>query len=560
MYQYLIKLQDMLSAPAMQMAAKWNQLLGGMDRVQQRVTGAFRRNWKRVGDVFGGASNEAGRLRKEINSLHALRNFHMKVDSSEYVEAGKRLDELRAKLQSLGGGKGGGGGFGGFGRKAAGLVGALGGGLPGMLMAGGVYGAAAYGLSQAGQAVAQRTVAPAMTRQMQEFSLGFQMGDQSAGKALSEEIKKLAIANPFLKADEAFKITPALLTAGFKGTEIPDKLNMLTNLSTMSGKSLEEIALQYKQIKMNGIAQWEELGQIADKLPVMRELMKLTGAKDIISLRKLIEDRKVTFEMVDKALGNIRGAKDFGQQASGQSMAKYNTLVESFQERLIALGTRALPMVNKGLEWLVVAFERMAPYHDALFRLIGAFSPLFEALGMLLQAFGVLDKNMQLSTGFVSGFAMAIELLRIPIEGISRLIRDVVGLFTGDGIVGKVFQTMFPQLKLLSAINNAKLKGQSNMDADQLGNYYAQRDGDRPFQGNRQGGGKGGGASLGQAAGLDATVSGAAKKTVIVNIQNLIQKSEIHVAQYGEALGDLEGRIIDTLHRAVQSATANMNA
>lgn len=548
MYQYLIKLQDMLSTPAMQMATRWNQLLGGMDRVQNRVLGGIQRNWQRVSQAFRVAGGSINDLKSKLEGLRKYRDgLDINLDYSSIQRANREIEILEKRLNRLQG-QGSGGGFG---RKAAGLVGALGGGLPGMLLAGGVYGAAAYGTIQAGQAVAQSTVAPAMTRQMQEFSLGFQMGDQQAGKALSEEIKKLAISNPFLKADEAFKITPALLTAGFKGTEIPDKLNMLTNLSTMSGKSLEEIALQYKQIKMNGIAQWEELGQMADKLPVMRELMKLTGAKDIISLRKMIEDRKVTFDMVDKALGNIRGAKDFGQQASGQSMAKYNTLVESFQERLIALGTRALPMVNKGLEWLVVAFERLGPYHDSLLRLIGAFSPLFDALGMLLQAFGVLDKSMQLSTGFVGGFAKAIELLSIPIEGISRLIRDVVGLFTGDGIVGKIMQTMFPQLKLISAINNAKPKGQSNMGTDELGAYYASRDGD-----NKVTGGKGGGSSsLGQAAGLDAAVSGAQRKTVIINVQSLIQKSEIHVAQVNEAIGDLEGKITDALLRVINSAS-----
>lgn len=542
----------MLSTPAMQMAAKWNQVLGGMDRVQNRVVGGIQRGWKKVGDVFRSTSTEVASLRKEINSLNAYRNFHMKVDSSEYVEAGKRLDDLRAKLKSLGGDTGSSRSGGGFGRKAAGLVAALGGGLPGMLMAGGVYGAAAYGTIQAGQAAVGSTVAPAMTRQMQEFQLGFQLGDQSAGKQLSNEIKKLAIANPFLKSEDAFKITPALLTAGFKGTEIPDKLNLITNLSTMSGKSLEEIALQYKQIKMNGIAQWEELGQLADKLPVMRELMKLTGAKDIISLRKMIEDRKVTFDMVDKALGNIRGAKDFGQKASGQSLAKYNTLVDSFQEKLISLGTQALPAVNKVLEYTATFLDRIAPLGEPILKLAMAFGPVVSGVANLLQALGVLDRQNQISAEFIAFLAEAVTFLGKAVTVVSVLIKGVFD------VVAWLFEQI-AKLPLMKFIGGAfgEIAKRSDPSEQPGANHltfldpHAKRNG--KYLKDEVGGG--GGSSLGQAAGLDATVSGAQRKTVIINVQSLIQKSEIHVAQVNEAISDLEGKVTDALLRVLNSAS-----
>lgn len=582
MYQYLVKLQDLLSTPVMQMATKVNRAISGMESNAIKVTGGMSRNWQTVGKAFGGATNEAVRLRKEIASLNASRNFHMKVDSSEYTEAGKKIEELSAKLRALkaagaddgGGGSFGGGGRsggGGFWRRTAGIVAAMGGGLPGLLMSGGVYGAAAYGASNMAQQAVQTTVSPAMTRQMQEFQLGFQLGDQSAGKQLADKIEKLAVANPFLKSNDAFEITPALLTAGFKGTEIPEKLNMLTNLSVLAGRSIQDIAFQYKQIKMNGIAQQEELGQMADKLPVYAELLKITGAKDVLSLKKMITDGKITFNMVDTALGNIRGAKDVGQQASGMTQAKFNVLADQFEKRMIDIGTRALPMVNQALEYTSVFLDRIAPLGEPILKLAGAFSPLFESVGTLLKALGVLDEKNQLSAGFIRDLSSAIGGFADVVGYVAKSLKWMIDTLFADTPFMKFLKfgakMVMPGSDLLNQVGAAHDQKQQERFVSPLArkaegaNMIARRAnrnaafGD-DFNIESSSNGKGGGKSLGDAAGLSSTVEGARKSTTIINIGKLNDKIEVHVANMNEGIQFTESQLIEMLLRVVNSAGA----
>lgn len=536
----------MLSTPAMQMAMKVNKAFGSMDQMQQRVMGGMQRGWQKVAGLFKSSTGEAAKLRKEIASLNAYRNFHFTVDSTEWVEAGKKIDELSAKLRHLKGATGGGsGGRGFFGKMATGMAAMSGGMLGALAMSGNPYLMAAGATGQMAQQAASSTIAPAMTRQMQEFQLGFQLGDQQAGKQLSNELKKLAIANPFLKSESAFQIAPALLTAGFKGTEIPEKLNMLTNLSVMAGRSIEDIAFQYKQIKMNGVAQQEELGQMADKLPVYKELIKLTGAKDTLAVKKMVTDGKITFDMVDKALGNIRGAKDIGQQAAGLSQAKFNMLTDQFQERLVSLGTRALPMVNKVLEYTSTTLDRISAYGEPIFRLAGAFSPLFESFAGLLRALGLLDEKNVISAKYVAMMSAAVDVLGKVVYGISWVIGKVVDAISF--LVG--YLTELPLFKFLGGAFGQMAKQQ------EFHNSIADRRAERNLSGNGAAGSQSTPSkSLGDAAGLSSTVEGARKQTTIINIGKFLDKIEMHVANLNEGVSMTETQLMDMMLRIANSA------
>ena len=60
---------------------------------------------------------------------------------------------------------------------------------------------------------------------------------------------------------------------------------------------------------------------------------------------------------------------------------------------------------------------------------------------------------------------------------------------------------------------------------------------------------------LGAAAGLNSTVGNAKSNSITINIKSLIEKSEIHVADLQDGIGDIESKLIDAMLRLANSGT-----
>jgi hypothetical protein len=565
MYQYLIKLNDMFSTPAMQMAAKWNSLLAGMDRVQQRVVGGFQRNWQRVGDLFKKTGGTVDELKKKIDDLYKKRGtLDIGLDRSAINATNREIDQLERKLARVEGRKGGG-----FGRSVAGGLSAMGGGMSGMLLAGGIYGAAAYGVLQAGQAAAQATIAPAMQREATRF----QLNELTNNPAFVSQLEKQFAGYAPQKMGELFGASQKLIGAGVGQNELFGTVKMLNNLSALSNTKVDELAMIQAKVRATGYVQGDEMDMFRERgINLNPYIAKVLGVQEN-QVKKLQEKGLITYEKFAKALElfvgpNSRFANVAERKRDSTSQGRYEYLTGQMNERLTALGLKTLPMVNRALEYALGWFDRVSALEGPLYKLGVAFEPLLIGTGKLLQAFGVLDSKFQISSGFVEKFALMIEGIGVVVKGLG-LIWDKI-----QPIVG--FMYKISPMNLVDGLwNNAKKAIWQNVDSKQYGGVLARKSegmntvARRANRNARLGdGGLGGadlattttnafgGKSLAQAAGINAAVEGAAKKYVTVNVQSLIQKSEIHVAQINEGVADLEGKMIDALLRVINSATA----
>lgn len=546
----------MLSTPAMQMAAKWSQLLGGMDRIQNRVVGGIQRGWKKVGDIMRTAGGSINDLKSKLDSLRKYRDgLDINLDYSSIQRANREIESLERKMNRLQGQKGGGG----FGRKAAGFVGAMGGGLPGMLLAGGVYGAAAYGIGQAGQAVAQSTVAPAMQRE----GVRFQLNEITNNPAFVRQLESRLLNYAPEKMGEMLSASQKLVGAGVSQSAVFDTLKMLNNLSAVSNVKVDELSFILSKIKATGRVQGDEMDMLNERgINLSSQIAKVMGISES-QVRKAQENGLITYDKFTKALEMYVGpgsrlANVAERKRDSTSQGRHDYLMGQFNERLTKLGERALPMVNKALEYTFLFLDRIAPLGEPILRFAGAFSPLFSSIGSLLQALGILDEKNVISAKWVTLLSNAMDILGKVVYGVSWVIGKVVDViswiieqFTGSGLmklIGGYLGELGKRQEFKEGMAARRADRNSRLDAD-----------NRPLQGDKKGGT--GTPSLGQAAGLDATVSGAAKKTVIVNIQNLINHYEPKVhASIHESAEDMHNMVIDALHRAVYSATATMNA
>lgn len=539
MYQYLIKLQDMLSTPAMQMAARWNNTLAGMDRVQQRVVGGMQRGWQKIGDAVRRSGGTINDLRKKIEDLHKHRDgLDVRLDASGIRTANRQIDDLERKLNRLTNKKTGGGGGG-----------------SGLLMAGGVAGMVAYGAIEAGKAALGATVSPAMDLQSEQYRMGVMLKSQPAAEQLVGQGRQFA-KDTLFNTPEVVGAQRMLLSFGETSGRVMPILKMLGDVSAMTGNKLGDMVPILGKIKATGHLQGDEMNQFSERgLNLRPYIAKAMQVKES-QLAKLQEAGKISYQHILEAFrlmtsGDGIYADGSSKVANNTTEGRYQKLMGEFEERLADLGLRALPMVNKVLEYTGTLMDRIAPLGEPILRLVGAFSPLVSSIGGLLQSLGLLDAQGQISQKFIGVLTVYLDALGKVLYGISWVVGKVVDLISWA--IAKIAE--MPLFKLIGAM------GGPQESKAALVARRAERNGRLavvdPASATALGGaGAGGGKSLGKAAGIDATVGGAAKKYITVNVKSLIEKSEIHVATLNEGVQDLEAKIIDALLRAVNSATA----
>ena len=213
-YQFVFQLQDLFSSPLARIAGNYTRVTGDMQRKAQVISKVFAPVGNSLRRSFTQPQGSVAELTKQLEQLREkAKGIDVRINRRDLIDTNRDIDWLERRIDKLQN----------TGRRRQ--RGSSGGGL-GFLATGGLTMGLAYGAYNVAEAAYNKTVSPAMTRQMQEFQLGFQLGDQAKGKALSKQIGNLAVANPFLKSGDAFSVAPSLLTAGFKQEEITSKLSI----------------------------------------------------------------------------------------------------------------------------------------------------------------------------------------------------------------------------------------------------------------------------------------------------------------------------------------------
>ena len=559
MYQYLISLRDRFTTPATQMAGRWNALLARMDQATTRATSGMNRAWQRVSGMVNRAGGSINSLQTRIDRLRAYRGgLDIHLDRTALARTNSEIDRLERRLnRAQGGGRGGGG-------------------MGGLLLAGGLYGAAAF----AGAKAVESTIKPAMALEANQFQMGVMLKDQGAAANLVGQGRQFA-KDTLFDTPEVVESQRMLLSFGETSGRVMPILKMLGDVSAGTGNSLKDMIPILGKIKATGHLQGDEMNQFAERgLNLRPYIAKAMNVKES-QLAKLQEAGKISYAHIIKAFGLMTSGDGIyadmsAKMAESTTQGRFQKTMGEFQERLTDLGMRALPFVNKALEYAGVLMDRIAPLGAPIEQAFMAFAPLGRTFVKMGQSLGVLDAQGQVSITFLDKLGAAMEKF-------SKVLAHLTGFveWCFDGLFSIKNKYTYEKSPLGFAKN--LFKNREGVDtAAYVANAAVKAAGAQAYGGgnakkitdNKQlaanktylsqfaakndptglGGGTGVG-SLASAAGVDASVSGAQRKTTIVNVKSLVEHFEVHVQTINEGVANLQEQVVDALTRAIASAS-----
>lgn len=263
--------------------------------------------------------------------------------------------------------------------------------------------------------------------QQNTISLTSMLGSQGKANALIKQMTEFAAKTPF-EFPEIAETTKKLIAYGVAEKDIIKTETMLGDIASGLGIPFNELGDIYGKLRVQGRAYAEDINQLQGRgIPIVQELAKQFGVSEG-EVRKLVEQGKVGFPEVDKALQAMVGSGGkFGglMEAQSKSFAgQISTIKDSFAQlagQLTApafeyLSSTVFPALISGAGTLM---QKLTEIGGPL----GLFKGLWEQLSPVLQPvvdmFGRLWGQLQASSISFGQLSAAMAALN-PIMGLFK--------------------------------------------------------------------------------------------------------------------------------------------
>jgi tape measure domain-containing protein len=617
-YEFMMRLQDMVSPQMLKMASTYGKVIGSMERRKSVI-----------GNVFSSAAQSADSLRRKMLGLSDT-PAKLRVDTSQVDAASSKVNRLRDAmgrfLPGMGGGGSGGASGGGIGRMMRGT--ALGG-----MMLGGIGG---YLGMQGVQALNSSFIQPAFASERTQFSTGVMLGDMQTGKALMDQLAKYAADNPVFDKPEVQASGQLLVGVNEQLKNIVPRLSMFGDVAAGSGNDLMGLTTIIAKIKAQGRVQGDEMMQLMERrINVLPALASVKGVRQA-DITKLITKGLVSYEDVIAAFAKMTGEggtyHNMGSRMAAEThTGQYQKVMGNISEIQTQLGTKMLPYVTQIMTFVGELMSNIGVLGDgfsdlqtSIYGVWLLLRDLFESLGFvsdksstaqaiiqtLSTTLSYFGNVIQFITGVLNAFVSSPLAMAITAIGTAKyvwlalnaafvaspigfIITLVVGLAAAlmtaydkvdwfrEGLIKmwetakSIFSNMGDFFKMIltgnvmgavgvlaRAMGEAKVNGQNAVVADR--NQRLAKNNSKPFTGYNQttdspfamagSPGTGGGKSLSEASGLNSTVEGSKSKSISIHIDKMIEKSEINVMDLDGDASALESKVLDLLARIIRSS------
>jgi len=193
----------------------------------------------------------------------------------------------------------------------------------------------------------------AMAREQIQAQMEVLTGSEQAAKKLIAATIELDQKSA-LSATQFQDSAKVLLGYGMTVSEITPMLNKLSEISMGNNEKMQSLTLAFGQVRANGRLMGQEVLQMVNAgFNPLQEISRTTG-ESMVSLRKRMEDGKVSFEEVARAMETAteKGGRFYGmnEKMAGTTAVKIAKLDTAFQNFLGTIGKEIQPGYNKALD------------------------------------------------------------------------------------------------------------------------------------------------------------------------------------------------------------------
>ena len=301
---------------------------------------------------------------------------------------------------------------------------------------------------------------------------GVLLGDMGKGIPFTEELKKLAAQTPlaFQGLDQAAQ---TLLGFQVSSDGLTDTLRMLGDLSKGNSEKLQGVALAYGQMSAAGRANMQDLNQLINAgVPILGALATSMG-KPVPEIRKMVEEGKVGFSDVDKALKGLVGEGglfyDMMKKVAETAEGKLSTALDSLKDAAGSAMESLIPLAKDLLDGVTGAAEKFSALDEnsrrAILTILGmaaAAGPIMTATGGVMQlvaAYQKLDKaalvaKLTMLASNPVGWAIAgaaaiaggVALINKAERDHEKALRDKAGAYQETAAAGAALATEYQTL------------------------------------------------------------------------------------------------------------------
>lgn len=307
------------------------------------------------------------------------------------------------------------------------------------------------------------------TSKVEKFRTSFEvmLKDAGAAKNLMGDLFQFEAVTPF-NLEQVMNAANKLLIAKEPVKNITNQLMLLGNVAAGDAQRLQSIVYVLGQVRALGYLQGQDIMQFTNALvPIREAIAKVTGVEGK-ALQKMIEQRKITADMTQKALELIARERSGLMEKQALTLrGLWSSLMSAVFRIRAAIGDMIVSTLH-----LDVLLKRVIKWFNNLTKFIENLNPTMKklivwvgvvvfALGPLLTILGVTLKSLLLIKATIAGLglvgvkftltgllpllgktalavgaiALKFTLISAAIAAVFIVAEDIIGYFTGKNSV-----------------------------------------------------------------------------------------------------------------------------
>lgn len=234
---------------------------------------------------------------------------------------------------------------------------------------------------------AQRLIQVRGEFQKTEIAFGTMLQSKEQAKVLMEQLTDLAAKTPF-GLNEVSEGAKRLLAFQVPANEVVETLRRMGDISAGLGVPMGQLIHVYGQVKAQGKLMTNDLYQFMNAgIPILSELVKVTGAKSEASVKKMVTEGKIGFKEIQQVIQNMtnQGGIFFNlmEKQSDSLSGKVANLGDAFDQMLNKIGENNEGLLSDGIQaltWMVDHYEDLSRVILSLVTAYGTYKAVLIAV------------------------------------------------------------------------------------------------------------------------------------------------------------------------------------